>query len=182
MNAFALPGGHVFVGEGLLRLMRSEDALAAVLGHEVEHIDLRHCAERAQLEAQLRRLGAIGDLVGLPAELLMAGYTKEQELEADRDGAVLAVQTGYSYTGFLQLLDAFDVLEQAATGSREKSSNPVQEAGQLSVGTLSGYFASHPPSRQRSEQVKAIALQRHWPTPPLRNLLNMANLEAKKPL
>ena len=50
----------MFVGEGLLRLMQSEDALAGVLGHEVEHIDLRHCAERAQTEAHLRDLGTIG--------------------------------------------------------------------------------------------------------------------------
>ncbi len=48
VNAFAIPGGHFFVGQGLLRIIASEDALAAVLGHEVEHIDLRHCAERAQ--------------------------------------------------------------------------------------------------------------------------------------
>jgi predicted Zn-dependent protease len=44
INAFALPGGHVFIGEGLLALMNTEDALAAVLGHELEHIDHYHCA------------------------------------------------------------------------------------------------------------------------------------------
>jgi len=48
LNAFALPGGHVFVGSGLMSLMDSEDELAAVIGHEIEHIDHYHCADRAQ--------------------------------------------------------------------------------------------------------------------------------------
>src|SRR5579872_6895422 len=56
INAFALPGGHVYVGAGLLELMDSEDELAAVLGHEIEHIDHYHCAERAQQEEALRRI------------------------------------------------------------------------------------------------------------------------------
>ena len=83
VNAFALPGGHVFVGAGLIRLMDTEDELANVLGHEVEHIDRRHCAERVQLEMRVRRL-PLGELVALPIELFEAGYSKAQELEADR--------------------------------------------------------------------------------------------------
>ncbi len=99
VNAFALPGGHVFVGAGLITLMQSEDALAAVLGHEVEHIDLRHCAERVQTEQRLRNLGPLGDLLSLPVELFIAGYTKDQEMEADRNGTALAVEAGYSPLG-----------------------------------------------------------------------------------
>jgi predicted Zn-dependent protease len=65
INAFSLPGGPVYVGEGLLDLMNSEDELAAVLGHEVEHIDHYHCVERVQVEARLRklRLDILGALV-----------------------------------------------------------------------------------------------------------------------
>jgi len=48
VNAFALPGGHVYVGGGLLDLMDSEDELAAVIGHEIEHIDHYDCADRVQ--------------------------------------------------------------------------------------------------------------------------------------
>ena len=65
INAFSLPGGDVFVGEGLVRLMHSEDELASVLGHELEHIDHYHCAARAQIEARLRHL-PLGELASLP--------------------------------------------------------------------------------------------------------------------
>jgi predicted Zn-dependent protease len=170
VNAFALPGGQVFVGEGLIRLMRSEDALAAVLGHEVEHIDLGHCAERAQTEARIRQLGVLGDIAGLPMEIFMAGYTKEQELEADRNGTILAIQAGYSYTGILQLLDSFTRLETQDLGTPTKSGDPISEAAQLSLTTLSGYFSSHPPSSQRSESIRELASQRGWPAKSTRPL------------
>lgn len=162
VNAFALPGGHVFVGHGLLKLMASEDALAAVLGHEVEHIDLRHCAERAQAEARLRQLGTIGDLVGLPAQLFMTGYSKEEELEADRDGTTLAVQSGYSYTGILLLFEKFRTLEHDEDRENIRSSDPLSEATQLSLSTLSGYFASHPPSALRADRIRELAGERSW--------------------
>jgi beta-barrel assembly-enhancing protease len=169
VNAFALPGGHVFIGRGLLNLMHSEDALAAVLGHEIEHVDLRHCAERAQTEARLRNLGTLGTLVGLPVEVFTAGYSKDQELEADRDGTTLAVQTGYSPAGILQLFDEFRKLEQGS-GPRHDPHSPVDESAQLSLQTLSGYFRSHPPSTERADQIRRLMLSGHWPTPPLRPL------------
>jgi predicted Zn-dependent protease len=169
VNAFALPGGHVFVGEGLLRLMQSEDALAGVLGHEVTHIDLRHCAERAQTEAHLRDLGPLGALASLPIEVFLAGYSKEQELEADRDGTTLAVAAGYSPLGILQLFEEFAKLEQASAPSTP-SSDPVSEAADLSLATLSGYFRSHPPAAERIQQIHALIAANHWPTPPPRPL------------
>ena len=172
VNAFALPGGQVFVGEGLIRLMGSEDALAAVLGHEVEHIDLGHCAERAQTDARIRQLGVLGDIAGFPMEIFMAGYSKEQELEADRNGTTLAVQAGYSYTGILQLFDSFTRLESGGENATTKSGGPISEAVQLSLATLSGYLASHPPSRQRSESIRELASERGWPANLARPLLS----------
>jgi predicted Zn-dependent protease len=165
VNAFALPGGHVFIGQGLLSLMHSEDALAAVLGHEIEHIDLRHCADRAQIEAHLRNLGSIGALAGLPVELFLAGYSKEQELEADRDGTTLAVDAGYSPQGILQLFTEFARLENSTRQASD--ADPVTEAMRLSLDTLQGYFQSHPPSIQRSQQVRSLIAAQHWPSPPL---------------
>lgn len=168
VNAFALPGGHIFVGRGLISLMHSEDALAAVLGHEVEHIDLRHCAERTQTEVHLRHLGVVGDIVGLPVEVYEAGYSKEQELEADRDGTTLAVEAGYSPMGILQLFDEFKKLEDQS--DRQNPRSPVAEGAQISLATLSGYFRSHPPSTERAEQIRELMSSQRWPTPPLHPL------------
>ena len=86
INAFSLPGGPVYVGEGLLDQMTSEDELASVMAHEIEHIDHYHCAERVQVEAKLRKLklGVIGALVQIPLSVWEAGYNKDEELEADR--------------------------------------------------------------------------------------------------
>jgi predicted Zn-dependent protease len=169
VNAFALPGGHVFVGEGLLRLMHSEDALAGVLGHEVTHIDLRHCAERAQTEAHLRDLGTLGAIASLPVEVFLAGYSKEQELEADRDGATLAVDAGYSPLGILQLFAEFEKLEPASTPASTPAT-PVDEAAGISLATLGGYFRSHPPAAERIQQIRAQIAANGWPTPPPRPL------------
>ncbi len=170
VNAFALPGGHVFVGEGLLKLMQSEDALAAVLGHEVEHIDLRHCAERIETEANLRHLGLAGDLLSLPVNVFTAGYSKDQELEADRYGTALAVDAGYSPEGILQLLDTFVHLENNAEHSADRPASPVDEAAQVGLQTLQDYLRSHPPSAQRKAQIERLTQSERWPKPALRPL------------
>jgi predicted Zn-dependent protease len=114
INAFALPGGYVVVGLGLLRQMRSEDELAFVLGHEIEHIDHYHSVERVQVEAQLHKLNldVVAEIAGIPLTLWQAGYTKDQEFEADREGLLLAAEARYSPQGALDLLNTFVRLDR----------------------------------------------------------------------
>jgi predicted Zn-dependent protease len=161
VNAFALPGGHVFVGAGLLELMDSEDQLAAVLGHEVEHADLGHCAERVQIEARLRKLhlGAVGSLINIPITVFEAGYSKEQELAADREGTRLAVAANYSPAGLVRLLETFQRMENER---RHPPKSPQQELSQVAEETLEGYFRSHPPSAQRAQQIRDLIISEHW--------------------
>src|SRR5205814_1583775 len=92
INAFSLPGGPVYIGEGMLDLMMSEDELANVLAHEIEHIDHYHCVERVQLEARLKNLNLdiLGALLQIPIDFWEAGYHKDEEFEADREGMFLA--------------------------------------------------------------------------------------------
>ena len=161
VNAFALPGGHIFIGEGLLNLMHSEDALSAVLGHEIEHVDLRHCAERVQAEQQMKNFG---DLFSLPVQVFLAGYSKEQELEADRDGITLAVDAGYSPLGLRDLLIEFQKLEPSTMPG---PSNPIDEAAGLTLATLAGYFQSHPAASIRLQQLDTLMAANHWLCPPL---------------
>lgn len=158
INAFALPGGHVFMGGGLMALMDSEDELAAVLGHEVEHIDHYHCAERVQTEATLRKI-PLGGLVAIPVEIFEAGYSKDQELEADREGTRLAVWARYSPLGAIRMFEAFDRLYHEQI-SRAKT--PQEEISRLALETLEGYFRSHPRSSERIDQIRRMIADQHW--------------------
>lgn len=155
INAFALPGGHVFIGLGLLQQMTSEDELASVLGHEIEHIDHYHAAERIQIEAQLKKLDldAIAALAQIPIGLWQAGYSKEQELEADREGLRLAAAVGYSPQGAVNLMSRWVELHREYV---IHASTPVDELSQVAIEGLQGYFRSHPLPEERLEQVKKV--------------------------
>jgi predicted Zn-dependent protease len=161
VNAFALPGGHVFIGKGLLLLMDSEDELASVLGHEVEHVDNYHCNDRVALESRLRHL-PLGELVTLPVELFQAGYGKEQELEADREGARLAVEAQYSPQGALRMFQTFARLHREYV---TKAQNPGQELSQVAIDGILGYFRSHPLPSEREAQIRRIMASQQWPQP-----------------
>ncbi|MGH9519115.1 MAG: M48 family metalloprotease, partial [Terriglobales bacterium] len=155
VNAFALPGGHVMVDLGLLRLTGSEDALAFVLGHEVEHIDHYHAVERIQISAQLKNLDldAMAGLAQIPLDLWQAGYSKAEELEADREGLRLAVAAGYSPRGALDVLGCWAELHREVEAH---ANTPIDELGQVAVDGLKGYFQSHPLPDERLEQVKKV--------------------------
>jgi predicted Zn-dependent protease len=158
INAFALPGGHVFVGAGLMEFMDSEDELAAILGHEIEHIDHYHCAERVQIEARLRHL-PLHELVQLPFQLFQAGYSKNQELEADREGTRLAVWASYSPLGAIRMFEAFDRLYREYNAPAR---TPQEELTQMARETLEGYFRSHPPPSERIEQINRMIAGENW--------------------
>jgi len=161
INAFSLPGGPVYVGEGLLDLMTSEDELASVLGHEIEHIDHYHCAERVQVEAKLRKLklGVIGALVQIPLSVWEAGYNKDEELEADREGMRVAVLGGYSPYGAVTLFERFAKLHKEYIIHAQ---SPEEELSQLAIQSLEGYFRSHPQPSERLAQANALIAQEGW--------------------
>jgi predicted Zn-dependent protease len=161
INAFSLPGGTVYIGEGMLDLMMSEDELASVLGHEIEHIDHYHCVERVQLEAKLKNLNleVLGALLQIPFELWQAGYNKDEEFEADREGMFLAVQSGYSPYG------AVDIFERFAKLCDEyviHAHSPDEELSQLAIQSLNGYFRSHPLPSERLAQANRLIAEKHW--------------------
>ena len=97
INAFALPGGQIFVMRGLLEFVESEAELAAVLGHEMSHVDLRHCIERYQYDTKLKKAGVpeLVWIVDTAHRLVMLGFSPEQELEADAQGERLSVASDY---------------------------------------------------------------------------------------
>jgi predicted Zn-dependent protease len=161
INAFSLPGGPVYIGEGMLDLMMTEDELASVLGHEIEHIDHYHCVERVQLEAKLKSLNldVLGGLLQIPFELWQAGYTKDEEFEADREGILLAVQSGYSPYG---AVDMFERIAKLCDEYVIHAQSPDQELSQLAIQSLNGYFRSHPLPSERLAQANRIIAEQHW--------------------
>jgi predicted Zn-dependent protease len=160
INAFALPGGHVFIGKGMLQLMQTEDELANVLGHEVEHIDNYHCVERYQLKA---KIGDLADLLAIPMGLFQTGYGKEQELEADRDGTYLAVMAGYSAQGAIHMFNTFKRLRSEYV---LKAQSPDEELSQVAIAGLEGYFRSHPLPEERVHQIKRLMAAKKWANGP----------------
>jgi predicted Zn-dependent protease len=162
INAFALPGGHVFVGQGLLDQMTSEDELAFVLGHEIEHIDHYHAVERVQIEAQLNKLNLdiVAAVAQIPISLWQDGYSKDQEFEADREGLRIAAAAGYSPQGAVNMLERWTKLRSEYVIHAE---TPTGELSQLAIEGLNGYFRTHPLPSERLAQANEIIVQDHLP-------------------
>jgi len=161
INAFSLPGGPVYVGEGMLDLMMSEDELANVLAHEIEHIDHYHCVERVQLEAKLKNLNLdiLGALLQIPLDFWQVGYHKNEEFEADREGMFLAVRSGYSPYGAVDLFERFSKLCDECVIHAQ---SPDEELSELAIQSLNGYFRSHPLPSERLAQARRLIAEQHW--------------------
>ncbi|HWN30916.1 MAG TPA: M48 family metallopeptidase [Burkholderiales bacterium] len=113
VNAFATPGGYVFITKGLLLNMKSEAELAGVLAHEIGHVLKKHHLKAIQKNAQVGLLAdalsiatqssknteALNKIAGVGTELYARGLDKEDEFEADRIGVVLAARAGYDPYG-----------------------------------------------------------------------------------
>ena len=112
-------------------------------------------------EARFRKLklGIIGELVQIPLEVWEVGYSKDQELEADREGLRLSVLGAYSPYGAVTLLQKFNALH-AEYVIHAKS--PEQELSELAVQSLEGYFRSHPATSDRIAQVERVIAEEHW--------------------
>ena len=115
-SGFALPGGHIIFGGGILALMNTEDELAAVIAHEITHIDEGQVNERVARIAKERNIPP-KDLPSWKVEDFGPGYTKQQELACDSGGAKLAVKAGYSPFGLLHLLQTFQLLASPPTNA-----------------------------------------------------------------
>ncbi|MBP9915150.1 MAG: M48 family metalloprotease [Thiobacillaceae bacterium] len=107
LNAFAAPGGYVFLTKGLYRKLRNEAELAGVLGHEIGHVIRKHHLKLLQQSQGIAALGGflgrklkdesqvVQNLIGNGAEIVARGLDKDAEYEADRIGMVLTARAGY---------------------------------------------------------------------------------------
>jgi predicted Zn-dependent protease len=165
INAFALPGGYIYVHRGLLAHFNSEAELAAVLGHEIGHVTARHAVQR-YTQAQAYNLGmtvasifvpipqGVGQLSGLLAQTIISGYGREQELESDELSLRYLTGAGYDANATIELLKTLERLDTISKKEKKDAGDKVQ--------TYHGAFSSHPETKQRIQEaiVQASALQK----------------------
>ena len=129
LNAFAVPGGTIFVTRGLLAQMKSEAELAGVLAHEIGHVLKKHHLKAIQKSAQAALAGeglnvalkdrapAVRDkLISAGTETYARGLDKSDELEADRLGVVIAARGGYDAYGLPAVLQTLQAMNPADSG------------------------------------------------------------------
>ncbi len=127
VNAFALPGGQIFITSGLFRLLKSEDQLAGVLGHEIGHVVGRHSNEQmaqhglwAGIARGVGLLLSDGQSMGgmqvadMLAQVRLKSYGRDDELESDRLGVRFMAQAGYDPEA---LIGVMEILAQASGGA-----------------------------------------------------------------
>ncbi len=128
-NAFALPGGYIYISRGLLTLVNSEDELACVIGHEITHAAERHSAGRQQFDMRMNPLS-----IGFMRMGQLAAYGRDQESDADRGGQILAAKAGWDPAGMATFMQDIGAMGRLTTGWSR----------------LPGFFDSHPSSPQRA--------------------------------
>lgn len=126
VNAFALPGGQIFITRALYSRLKNIDQLAGVLGHEVGHVVARHSAERISQQRLAEGLSgaaviASGSAAGasmanMVANMISMSYGREQELESDELGVRFMIESGFDAEN---LIGVMDILEAASGGSRQ---------------------------------------------------------------
>jgi len=156
-NAFALPGGYIYVSRGILALANSEDELAGVVGHEVGHVAARHSVQAMSKRAPFALVFGIasglagivspfvGNLIGgigdITQSVIFSPYSRSQETEADEVGQEMAARAGWDPSGLTNLLTSLDrEVKLSENGGRKPS-----------------FFDTHPPTPDRVEKTAARA-------------------------
>jgi len=151
LNAFAAPGGYVFITRGLLLNMRNEAELAGVLSHEIAHVLRRHHLEAIQKSAKTSIMADLASMavessqygsiaskaISKGTELYARGLDKNDEYEADRMGVVIAARAGYDPYGLPAVLQTLDAMNS-------------QDAG------LALMFKTHPTPVSRLQQLDSV--------------------------
>ncbi|MEM8696717.1 MAG: M48 family metalloprotease [Pseudomonadota bacterium] len=157
-NAFAVPGGYIYITRNLVGLMNSEAELASVLGHEVAHVALRHSATRqsrntiGQILAVglgiLTGSGEITNLAGQAAQLYTLSYSREQEYEADQVGVRYLSGAGYDPYASASILASLAAQTNLQASIQGRNARALPE-----------WASTHPNTAERVSRARTIASQ-----------------------
>jgi predicted Zn-dependent protease len=148
VNAFAAPGGFVFVTRGILKELDDEAQLTGVMGHEIGHVVYRHGAKRLEKAFGYQAIILLGEIftkqdlsqlsqyTDFLFSLMLLGYSKKNEFEADNSGVRFSLAAGYDPRGMVEFFEKLKAMEEKPPSKFE---------------TL---FRSHPPTGDRIERVQ----------------------------
>ena len=161
-NAFALPGGYIYITRGLLILMNNEDELACVLSHEIMHVIKRHSVKQMQRSIVPNLIKLPGNIVGsvvsenlgalinspltLSNQLFLSSYGRKQETQSDTKGIELASKVGYNPSAMTDILSRLNEAIEYITQSKTKKS----------------YFDSHPYTPDRIKKINKTVAKLNW--------------------
>jgi predicted Zn-dependent protease len=157
VNAFALPGGFIFVTRGLMTHLESEAQLASVIGHEIGHVTARHSVNQMS-KASLAQLGlavgmavsdtvrSLGQIGAFGLKLLFLKYSRDDERQADQLGFRYMVEGGYDARAMPQVFATLERVSDASGGD-----------------PLPSWLATHPTPDSRVEHIEQLIAQGHPP-------------------
>ncbi|MFO1468101.1 MAG: M48 family metalloprotease [Steroidobacteraceae bacterium] len=154
INAFAIPGGYVYITRGIMAYLNSEAELAGVIGHEIGHVTARHSVKQ-QSQSVLTNIlgmgaaiftgsGAVADLANIGGEALLRGYGREMELQADGLGAEYIARAGYDPQAMIWVVGT---LKNQESFERERAKAEGRDPN-----IYHGVFATHPDNDTRLQQ------------------------------
>ncbi|HSB98452.1 MAG TPA: M48 family metalloprotease [Burkholderiaceae bacterium] len=169
INAFALPGGYVYVTRGIMAYLDSEAELAGVMGHEIGHVTARHGAQRATRQQTAgigviaaTVLGAVIEAAGVPGATNMASqvsqtaaagyiasYSRDQETQADELGAEYLARNRYDPQNMVDVIQVLKSQEQFAADVAKAEGKPAPSGA--------SWLSSHPANDKRLADIKAFA-------------------------
>lgn len=178
INAFATPGGQVFVTRGLLRCCRSEDAVAAVLAHEIGHIQLKHgiqAIKKARITDALATIAAEsaralapnevamltetfgGAIMDITTTLVNSGYSRSFEYEADQAALTILRRVGYDPNGLVEMLTVMGKsLKKGETGFARTHPAPEDRIGEIQQKSGVKYAQVRTPEARQTRFAKAV--------------------------
>jgi predicted Zn-dependent protease len=150
VNAFALPGGYIYVTRGMLELANDTGEIAAVLAHEIAHVVLHHARLRANKARQDELvdkvmtgvLGANASQEALKSRMAMAAFSQQQELQADQTGITFASKAGYDPAAAARFLALMGRFAKFSVGDADQAND---------------FLASHPSTPDRIQKATALA-------------------------